>query len=88
MQLIRTRSLKQIDPETARGLIATNESNEHLDEKWIHATSIQMKKGRFDTYGACLELNSRGHLISGLQYLHAIVESNCTIKIWVAENHD
>lgn len=82
----RTRPLKQIDPETARGLIATSESNEPLDEKWIRATAIQMKKGRFDPYGACLELNAKGHLFSGLQYLYAIVESNCTVKIWVAEN--
>ncbi|OWV08258.1 hypothetical protein SAMN05720766_10571 [Fibrobacter sp. UWH9] len=84
----RTRSLRDIDPETARGLIANSLSDESVDESRVHATAIQMKKGRFDTYGVCLELDSRGHLISGLHYLHAIVESNSTVKIWVAENRE
>jgi len=84
----RTRTLREIDPEMARGLIATNVSDETIDEKRVHAMALQMKKGRFDTYGVCLELDSKGHLMSGLPYLQAIVESHCTIKIWVAENQD
>lgn len=83
----RTRSLRDIDPETARGLIANCISEEHIDEKWVHSTAIQMKKGRFDTYGACLEIDSRGNLTQGLPYLMAIVESGVIVRIWVAKSN-
>lgn len=47
-----------------------------------------MKKGRFDTYGVCFELDSSSHLTNCLQYVQAIVESNSTVKIWVAETRE
>jgi len=84
----RTRTLKDIDPEMARGLIVNSSSEESLDAKHFHEIVSQMKKGRFSTYGICLEIDSRGHLISGLPYLQAIVESGATIRMWIAENKD
>lgn len=84
----RTRALREIDPETARGLIANSVSDEVPVESRVHATALQMKKGSFSTYGVCLELDSCGHLTSGLHYVQAIVQSNCTVKIWVAETKD
>lgn len=88
MALRRIRSLKEIDPETARSLVANYVGDEHPVEFRVHATAIQMQKGRFDTYGVCLEINSSGRLTSGLHYVQAIVESNATVKIWVAENRE
>ncbi len=84
----RTRSLKEIDPETARCLVTNYIGDEVVVESRIHNTAIQMKKGRFDTYGVCLELDANGRLMSGLHYVKAIVESNTAVKIWVAENRE
>lgn len=84
----RTRTLKEINPETARCLMATYVGNETPDESRVHTLAIQMKKGRFDTYGVCFELDSSGHLTNCLQYVQAIVESNSTVKIWVAETRE
>lgn len=84
----RSRILKEVNPEMARSLIANNISDEAVDESRIHAMAIQMQKGRFDTYGVCLELDSCGHLVSGLLYAHAIVEANAVVKIWIAENRE
>ncbi|SHK96210.1 hypothetical protein [Fibrobacter sp. UWEL] len=81
----RTRSLKEIDPETARCLMANYVGDETPVESRVHATAIQMKKVCFDTYGVCLKLDVGGHLTSGLHYVKAVVESNTAVKIWVAE---
>ena len=62
--------------------------DETPDESRVHTIALQMKKGRFDTYGVCLELDSGAHLTSGLLYVQAVVESHATVKIWVAENRE
>lgn len=88
MAIRRTRTLKEIDPEAARSLMANYVGDETPDESRVHTIALQMKKGRFDTYGICLELDSGAHLTSGLLYVQAVVESHATVKIWVAENRE
>lgn len=84
----RIRSLKEINPETARSMMANYIGDETPVESRVRATAIQMQKGRFDTYGVCLELDVSGRLLSGLHYVQAVVESNVSVKIWVAENRE
>lgn len=84
----RIRSLKEINPETARSMMANYIGDETPVESRVHAMAIQVQKGRFDTYGVCLELDTNGRLMNGLLYVQAIVESNSTVKIWVAENRE
>lgn len=69
-------------------MVSSYVGDETTIESRVHATAIQMQKGRFDTYGVCLELDSCGRLMSGLHYAQAVVESNTTVKIWVAENRE
>lgn len=87
--MARIRTLKNIDPEMARGLLANKaesvNSSETIDEKRLHAIAHQMKKGRFDPYGICIELDQRGRLLEGAIYLTAIEESGTTVRMWVAE---
>ena len=86
MTVRRSRTLKEVNPEMARSFVANYVGDEVPVESRVHATALQMQKGRFDTYGVCLELDGHGRLISGLHYVMAIVESLATVKILVAES--
>lgn len=88
MAVKRIRILKEIDVETARCFVTNYVGDEVVDKSRIFNTAIQMKRGRFDTYGVCLELDCNGCLVSGLVYAKSIVESNVPVKIWVVENRE
>jgi len=86
--LIEKKELLEITPEIASQYLTSNFRNRPLRQYWAHELSLRMKEGSFETRREGLIVNSKGELVNGQHRLSAIVESGCTVKMWVATKAD
>lgn len=73
-----------ITPALAEQFLKRNVVNrKRISKLWVDALAREMKQGSFLTTDQGLAFNTKGDLINGQHRLNAIVQSGCTVVMWV-----
>lgn len=74
-----------ITPEMAEQFLKRNLVNrKHIRLSWVQALAAEMRQGTFRLTHQGIAFNTKGDLIDGQHRLHAIIESGCTVEMYVA----
>ncbi len=77
------RELVDITPDIARKYLDHNGHNRPIRKFWVRELALRMKEGSFENRRDGLLIDENGNLLNGLHRLSAVVESGCTVKMWV-----
>lgn len=78
-----TASIVYIDPGMARRWLTKNKVNRAKKPRKIVTYARDMKAGRWGLTGEAIKFDTNGDLIDGQNRLYAIIESECTVPIFV-----
>lgn len=79
-------SLEEITPHRAADLLAKQAPNRRIKLGKVHEWAADMKAGLWQPIPQPIMLNPDGQLIDGQNRLSAVVQSGCTVEMWVARD--
>lgn len=81
-------ALERIGPTRAREILTQNRSNRPLNRPRVRRYAEAMRRGLWRLNGETIKISRTGRLLDGQHRLEAIIESGCTIDLFVVYELD
>jgi len=72
-----------VTPQIAEQLLSTNYTNRPINKELVEKFKETMKTGKWKLHKPGIELTCDGKLLNGQHRLTAIIESGCTVEMWI-----
>lgn len=81
-------SVVMVDPDTARRWLGRNLSNRNIRNRVVMLYARDMSSGRWHLTGEAIKFAKDGRLLDGQHRLQAVIESGCTVAMFVVRGLD
>lgn len=78
--------LETVTPEIARELLKNNTRNRKVREAHVDFLASEMANGRWHPTSETIGISEEGQIVDGQHRLLAILQSGCTLELWVARD--
>lgn len=86
-EFIKTHTIKEelvtITPQMAERILSTNYTNRPIKRELVEKYKKAMLAGKWKVHKPGIELTYDGKLINGQHRLTAIIESDCSVEMWL-----
>lgn len=75
--------LMQITPDVAKDFLSLNKGNRHVRQRVVDVYARDMENGNWQLTGEAIKFASDGSLLDGQHRLLAVIQSGCTVTMFV-----